>query len=78
MTTAESCALLVDTLRHLSAVNREMDSWRLVALAAIHRNAELTRELEMLDERRYVCRTRTQDHRDVFLDQRDLRLEDAA
>lgn len=78
MTSAESCSLLVDTVRQLSAMHHERDSWRLVALAALSQVSELTRELQMVDERQYVCRTRTQDERDVFLDQTDLRTSEAA
>ena len=74
MTVAEACDLSVQLTRTLSATNAECESWRLVALAALERAAELSRELEMVDARKYVHRTRTQDQRDVYLDQRDLRL----
>lgn len=74
MTAAEACTLLVDTIRDLSATRGERDAWRMLALAAVRHSSELTRELEMVDARLYIHRTRTQDDRDVFLDQRDLRL----
>ncbi len=84
MTTPEACTLAVDLTRQLSAARAERDSaradrdsWQLVALAMSDRVAELTRELAMVDERQYICRTRVQDQRDVWLDQRDLRQEAA-
>ena len=78
MTAGEASALLVDTVRELSAARRECESWRLVALATMQHAADLHRELAMVDERSYVYRTRTADRLDVFLDQRDLRIQEAA
>ena len=78
MTAAEMSALLVDTVRDLSAARRESESWRIFALVAIGQAAELRRELEMIDSRNYVHRTRTQDERDVWLDHTDLRRADRA
>jgi hypothetical protein len=77
VTTDECAVLLVQTICRLSAMATENESWRLLAVALIQHNAELTREIEMIDERQYICRTRQQDVRDVFLDQRDLRREAA-
>ncbi len=74
MTAGETCMLLVNSIRELSATRGERDAWRMLALAAIRHSSELTRELEMVDARLYIHRTRTQDNRDVVLDQRDLRL----
>lgn len=73
MTAAEACALLLESTRQLSAVRAECEGWRVVALAALENASELRRELAMVDQREYIHRTRSQDTRDVFLDQRDLR-----
>ena len=73
MTVGEACALLVQTTRQLSTARAECESWRLVALATMQQVSDLTRQLEVLDERQYIHRTRTQDERDLFLDQCDLR-----
>jgi hypothetical protein len=78
VTALEACSLHVDTIRALSAMTAERDSWRLVALATMGYAADLQRELSMVDTREYVHRTRTQDRRDVFLDHRDLREAEAA
>jgi hypothetical protein len=77
MTAREACALLVNTVRELSMARAERDLWRGMALAWMHQAADLRRELEMVDARCYVHRTRTQDDRDMFRDQIDLR-RDAA
>ena len=77
MTAGEACTLLVETVRQLSATAAERDSWRLMAIAQMRHIADLTRELEMIDQRSYVHRTRTEDRLDVALDQRDLRREAA-
>jgi hypothetical protein len=78
MTAAEACGLAVDLTRDLSTTRAERDSWRLLALAQMRYIGNLTRDLQMIDERQYVCRTRTQDRRDVFLDQIDIRRAEAA
>ncbi len=78
MTTAEACELVVSLTRQLSETRTECASWRIVGLAMTHHAAELERELQMLDERRYVHRALTQDRLDVFLDQTDLRRQAAA
>lgn len=65
MTAAESCSLLVDTVRQLSAVRDEAASYKLLAQQAIHalhdQHVELTRTkkayYELLDERREQRRT---------------------
>lgn len=72
MTAAEACGLLVDTTRALSRARAECDSWRLVAVAAIESASELRRQLEMVDDRQYIHRTRVQEERDLRRDQRDL------
>lgn len=77
MTAPEACGLLVNATREISAARTAGESWRLLALVALHHVADLTRELEMVEQRQYVHRTRTQDKRDVFLDQCDLRREAA-
>lgn len=46
MTVGEACAVLIETVRDLSATRAERDSWRIVALASIQYAAELHRELE--------------------------------
>jgi hypothetical protein len=51
MTVAESCSLLVDTVRELSAARNEAASYRLVAQQAIHVLADQHTELERLRER---------------------------
>jgi hypothetical protein len=78
MTTLEACTLATSLTMQLSSTRGERDSWRLLCLAQMDYIADLTREIEMLDVRSYVHRTRTQDRLDVFLDQRDLRIEEAA
>jgi acetyl-CoA carboxylase beta subunit len=78
MTASEACGLLVNVTRDLSTTRAERDSWRLVAIAQMRYIGELTRDLQMIDERQYVCRTRTQDRLDVFLDQTDVRRAEAA
>ena len=77
MTSAETCTVLVDTVRELSATRAECESWRLVALASMQHSAELARELAMVDERQYIHRRRLEDERDIWLDHRDLRQEAA-
>lgn len=60
MTAAESCSLLVDTLRKLSATRDEAASYRVIAQEAMHllhdQHVELQRVREryhqLLDERR--------------------------
>lgn len=64
--------------RELREAQTDAESWRLVALASMVRVTDLQRELDMIDRQSYVFRTRTQDRLDVFLDQRDLRLAEAA
>jgi hypothetical protein len=78
MTAREACTLLVDTVWALRAANAERDSWRLVALATMRYASDLRQELAMVDAREYVHRVRTEDRLDTFLDQADLRREDAA
>lgn len=78
MTIAEAAILIVQLTRDLSATHGEREIWRGLALASIERASALERELQVLDERRLVCRLRLQDERDVFLDQTDLRREAAA
>lgn len=77
MTAAEACELVVDLAGRLSAARAETHSWRLLALVLSRHSAELTRELEMIDQRQYISRTRTQDSRDLWIDQMDLRREAA-
>lgn len=73
MTAAEASALLVETIRELRTARQERDSWRIVALVAIHQAAELQRDVDMLDARSYVQRRQADDRRDVWLDQTDIR-----
>lgn len=73
MTALESCGLLVDTVRELSATKADRDTWRLIALAAVGDASALRRELEMIDERERLYRDRRQDERDTWIDQTDLR-----
>jgi hypothetical protein len=73
MNAFEACSLLAGMTIDLAESRRECDSWRLVALVAIRQNAELQRDLEILDARGHIHRTRTQDDRDAWLDQTDLR-----
>lgn len=78
MTAADACDLIVDLMRRLSTTAAERDVWRLMFLAQMNHVTELTRELEMTDQRQYICRTRTQDDRDLWLDHADLRRRDRA
>ena len=78
LTLREACALLVERVRELSAVRRERDIWQFMALHGLQRSTELQRQIDMIDERSYIHRTRSQDERDVFLDQCDLRRQDVA
>ena len=78
MTIAEACELIASLTRQLSATRGERDTWRIVAETWMHRATELARELEMIDGRSYVHRTRTQDKRDVWIDQTDVRKAEAA
>lgn len=77
MTAGEASALLVDTVRELSATRADCDAWRLLALAVIEDASELRRELEMVDERQRLYRGRVQDARDVWTDHTALRREAA-
>lgn len=77
MTAAEACSLLAEQTTALSAARAEAYWWRLLALAAIDHASSMQRDVDMMDERSYVNRTRTQDGRDVFIDQVDLRREAA-
>ena len=77
MTAGEACDLAVLLTRQLSVSRGECESWRLLALVALQQVSDLTRELEMVDARNYVHRTRTQDDRGVWADHRDLRREAA-
>jgi hypothetical protein len=77
VTASEASALLLETVRELSATRAERDAWRLLACAVIQDASELRRELEMVDERQRLYRGRLQDERDVWLDQTDLRREAA-
>jgi hypothetical protein len=78
VTVSEAATLVVDLTRELSATRGERDTWRFLALASVEHASALARELQMIDERRYICRRRLEDERDVFLDQRDLRQQEAA
>jgi hypothetical protein len=78
MTTGEACSLIVDLTRQLSAVRGECTMWRMLAQTSIQRASELARELEIIDQRRYVHRTRMQDMRDIWLDHTNLRSTEAA
>jgi hypothetical protein len=78
MTVTEACALHVELVRELSAVRKESESWRLVALASIDYASELWRELEMTSRSSYTWRRSVQDERDVWADQADLREREAA
>lgn len=60
-----------------AALRVERDFWRALAFAVLERASELRRELEMVDQRTCVHRTRTQDERDAWVDQTDLRREAA-
>jgi hypothetical protein len=78
MTLADACTLAIDLTRELSATRADRDTWRMLAQASVQRASELARQLEMIDQRQYVHRTRTQDQRDVWLDQQNLRKREAA
>src|SRR5690242_12438804 len=68
--------VMLDLTLRLSAKARECESWQLVARAWSVYASELRRELDMVDARGYIVRTRTQDVRDTWLDQVDLRREE--
>lgn len=78
MTTAEACGLSVELTRELSAARQAAASWRIMAMVAIQWSTDLQRELEMVDARSYTWRRRMQDERDLWVDQRDLREQEAA
>ena len=80
MSTAHNCGhgeIMLTLTRELSRMTHERDSWRLVSIATMRHNAELTRELEMLDGREEIIRRRLRGERDLWLDQRDLRQDEA-
>ena len=78
MTAGEACALLVNMTRQLRTARADGAVWQELALAAFAHCTDLRRQIEMVDERQYIHRTRTQDARDLFLDQQDLRRQEAA
>jgi hypothetical protein len=78
MTAAEACTLVADLTLQLSASRTECEAWRLMAGAWMDRAVELQRERDMLDARSTLYRLRTQEVRDVWLDQADLRRAEAA
>ena len=60
-----------------AALRFERDYWRAFACAVVDRLTEHARELQMIDQREYVARTRRQNDRDAWVDQTDLRREAA-
>lgn len=59
MTAAEACAVLVALVQELSATRRARDVWRTIALEAINRASEVSRENAMIARHQYVHRTHT-------------------
>lgn len=70
MTAREACQMVVDLTRELSAARRETAAYRLLALTAIAHAGELTREIEMIDRRRYIHQQRTAEQRPQAMERR--------
>jgi hypothetical protein len=70
--------VMLDLTVRLSEMARECESLQLVARAWSSYASELRRELDMIDSRSYIVRTRTQDLRDTWLDRVDLRRKEQA
>jgi hypothetical protein len=78
VTATEACALAVDLTRQLRTARAGEAAWQQLAFAAFAHCTDLRQQLDMVDERQYIYRTRTQDARDLFLDHVDLRRQVAA
>lgn len=82
MSAHEVCNAVIETFAASEAALREQiavleadrDSWRLLAQQAIHHAADLTQQLEVVDQRRYVHRRRLEEQE---LDELARRLEAA-